>query len=406
MPKIKVNINKTNQGKINKFLKSVDLDNKEEFSNEFNKLLIEEIRYIRDCSEKNIVQYFIDATKDVLSSLENPVWKNEYFDIVKTKSRSNLVLKYTSNQTFNNNIDIYFNEVKREYILHPMNESYDIEFLPENRDIFIKNNLKLVINCAKRYRGLGLSFDDLIQVGNYGLLIAFDKFDLSRANLRKSIIDNINKHENEVFTYKDAVALISKNFVYDKLLDKTLKLLPIDGFKLKQEFIDWVMVNVKTAVFASVAFQWIKASILFELSHFSSTVHIPKSAIREGITPIVSLDSINPHTDDNYHDNQIAGVANEEFIIESETLEREESDMIYKDITNKLLCCLNELDRRLIKKRFGIGFPSPLSLNEIAESEGLPVNKVKHCITLAIKELSTKLTENEKNMLSDLWLID
>ena len=102
---------------------------------------------------------------------------DEMTPAVIMKARKSLVVKYTTNHIFNNNIDIYFNEVKREYILHPMNESDSLEFVPENRDIFIKNNLKLVVNCAKRYRGLGLPFEDLIQTGNYGLLVAFEKFD-------------------------------------------------------------------------------------------------------------------------------------------------------------------------------------------------------------------------------------
>ena len=177
MPKIKVVINKTNQAKIDKFIKSVTLDNKDEFVAQFQERVIYEIRSLRDCSEKNIITEFIDSLKYVISNLEEPVWKIDYFDLAVARMRTKLAHKYTADQHFDNNIDIYFNEVKREYILHPMNESDSLEFLPENRDIFIKNNLKLVINCAKRYRGLGLPFEDLIQVGNYGLLIAFEKFD-------------------------------------------------------------------------------------------------------------------------------------------------------------------------------------------------------------------------------------
>jgi RNA polymerase primary sigma factor len=44
----------------------------------------------------------------------------------------------------------------------------------------VRHNLKLVVRFAKRYRGLGLPFLDLIQEGNLGLLRAAQKFDPER----------------------------------------------------------------------------------------------------------------------------------------------------------------------------------------------------------------------------------
>ena len=44
----------------------------------------------------------------------------------------------------------------------------------------IEHNLKLVVSVAKRYVGFGLDFDDLIQEGNVGLILAIDKFDVNR----------------------------------------------------------------------------------------------------------------------------------------------------------------------------------------------------------------------------------
>jgi RNA polymerase primary sigma factor len=44
----------------------------------------------------------------------------------------------------------------------------------------VRHNLKLVVKFAKRYRGLGLPFLDLIQEGNLGLLRAAEKFDPER----------------------------------------------------------------------------------------------------------------------------------------------------------------------------------------------------------------------------------
>src|SRR5687768_10468843 len=48
------------------------------------------------------------------------------------------------------------------------------------RSQLIEKNLRLVIPVAKKYRGRGLPFGDLIQEGNIGLMRAADKFDPER----------------------------------------------------------------------------------------------------------------------------------------------------------------------------------------------------------------------------------
>ena len=50
----------------------------------------------------------------------------------------------------------------------------------EASNIIIRSNLRLVVSIAKRYTGRGISFLDLIQEGNLGLLRAVDKFDPTR----------------------------------------------------------------------------------------------------------------------------------------------------------------------------------------------------------------------------------
>jgi RNA polymerase primary sigma factor len=44
----------------------------------------------------------------------------------------------------------------------------------------IEKNLRLVVSVAKRYRGYGVPFEDLIQEGNIGLMKAVEKFDPDR----------------------------------------------------------------------------------------------------------------------------------------------------------------------------------------------------------------------------------
>jgi RNA polymerase primary sigma factor len=48
------------------------------------------------------------------------------------------------------------------------------------RQRLIEKNLRLVVSVAKKYRGYGLPFEDLIQEGNIGLMKAVEKFDPAR----------------------------------------------------------------------------------------------------------------------------------------------------------------------------------------------------------------------------------
>jgi RNA polymerase primary sigma factor len=52
----------------------------------------------------------------------------------------------------------------------------------EARQQLIKANTRLVVSIAKRYRGHGVPFLDLIQEGNLGLMTAVEKFDHRRGN--------------------------------------------------------------------------------------------------------------------------------------------------------------------------------------------------------------------------------
>jgi RNA polymerase primary sigma factor len=80
------------------------------------------------------------------------------------------------------NIDLYMKEVNNIPLLTPEEERelgrrIKDEDDHEARQQFIQANLRLVISIAKQYTNRGLSFLDLIEEGNIGLLKAVDKFD-------------------------------------------------------------------------------------------------------------------------------------------------------------------------------------------------------------------------------------
>lgn len=409
-----INLNKTSTQKVKKLRKEIEkndsITNKDLFIEELSSLLKREIKNLKGCSEKTIVEYYLRELETMLNN--NVTIDKEFFKTLERKARQVISHHYASQKTFDNNIDIYFNDVKREYIMHPQNESNNLEFLPENRDVFIKNNLKLVINCAKRYRNLGVPFDDLIQAGNLGLCVAFDKFDTNRGKLRKQIIDNIEDFDSENFSLEDANKVINNSFDYSKDLDVTLGKLPDDGFESKNDFINWTKKNVKTAVFASVAFQWIRAYILTELSKNGKIIKSPnqddddeeENDEKKTTINIISLDSINPYTNDCYQDDILSPVTNEAFLVEDTNIENIEKKDMFKKIVSNALYKLSSLDARIIKKRFGIDLPYNLSVNEIATSENMNPNKVKYSISLSLKTIANTISPEDKEIIQTLLL--
>lgn len=409
MPRVKNSLNKTSQRKLEKFYSAIAEDfpdlNIEFLKEEFSSIILKDVKGIKDANEKLIVDLYIQY--GVIIPEYNSI--SDAIKLVTNKVRNFLVGKYTD-KSYTDCIDIYFNDVKREYILHPQNESNDLEFTEENKDIFILNNLKLVVSVAKKYRNLGLPFEDLIQAGNVGLMTAFDRFDASRNTLRTKVINDIESSSLSSFSKEDALNILNVHFTYDNMIDKTEKLIPDNGFASKELFIKWAKQNVKTAVFASVAYRWIESAIKQELDKYRNVVRFPKNKneLDEGSQQktgnyVISLDSINPYTDDNYNDNLLEEVTQEEFIIEDEKIQNDEKNEFFKDIVTEVLSKLPVTDARILKKRFGIGYPYDLSISEIAEAEGLSISEVKTSISHSTNFIINTITPDQKESILELF---
>ena len=376
----------------------------EEFYNKLYEYIDYDIKMIKDCTEKSIVESYVKSIEKFFISDQHKRYDlEEILNTLRTTTRNDLASIYAPDINFDDTIDKYFNDVKREYIKHPMGESELFDMTDDNRDLFIKNNLKTVIECAKRYRGLGVDFEDLIQIGNMGLLKAWYKFDTSKSDLQDNIINEINEHIADNFTYKDAVDIITHNFKYPKLLEQTVAKIPDDGFSSKESFIDWAKDNIRKASFASLGFIWARAAITSELNGLSNIIRIPRS-IRDSDDKItfINLDSINPHTDDNFNDDELYEIANDDFITSDDNVENMERNDMFKEIVNDILNKLPGKQRRIIMKRFGINLPFSLSIADISENEGISQREVKAIIDKTMAFIADNISEETKKILSEL----
>lgn len=78
-------------------------------------------------------------------------------------------------------VKIHLKEISHFKVLTPEQEA-ELAFKMyqgdmKARDKIIKSNLRFVVSIAKQYQGKGIEFEDLIAVGNLGLVKATEKFD-------------------------------------------------------------------------------------------------------------------------------------------------------------------------------------------------------------------------------------
>lgn len=286
----------------------------------------------------------------------------------------------------------YFDDVKSVYENLPDEE---LEFCEENRDTILKSNLKMVISTAKKYRNRGLSLEDLIGAGNVGLCVAWKKFKPERNALRNKIMAEIETCPDEVS--KDYIDSLIAPFVpYGSLKEKYDEYFDKNRVYKKTEIVRWVNKNIKKAKFSSVAAMWIRAYILQELDTRSRIVKKPKAEIdkdlaetgsylKENIVPIdplADMDESNVRTKYELSDEDNT----------EDKLDEYQNMVDFKTKLNQLMVGINNRDRRILFKCFGIGLPRAMEPKEIAKTEDLSVARVSQII----QDCIVKMRKNAK----------
>lgn len=137
-------------------LQKYDIDSK--FSDDISKNFIElyclknniEIKKDNDIQEEDYTEFITDITNTV----------------------------YTDDS-----VKMYLQEIHKPILTKEQEKSLALRIRngdEKAKELFIERNLRLVIKVARKYTGHGISFLDLIQEGNLGLIKAVDKFDVTK----------------------------------------------------------------------------------------------------------------------------------------------------------------------------------------------------------------------------------
>lgn len=370
---------------------------------------------------ENSFQRFVDTHQDLIAEYESMdyvdpldfckdeiifIYKNsiknknvEFRDFLEIglqnaiKNHSNIIdglsscISVVENQHESNITQQYFKEINKIYTKN--NNDFDIKYCPENRDKLIEMNLKTVISIAKKYRGLGLTLNELISAGNLGLVTAYDKFDPSRSTLKDNALESLKTLPDEI-PYQELYDALTEYIDYGNIRRKFENKFLKDHTYKKSEVEKWINSNIYNAKFNSIAVMWIRAFILIEIDNNSRIVKKPKTEIYKdkdkygAYKKEITLDIDAPVSNDS--DTAIVDI----FSTEDETysdMEVAEAYETYKEGLALLLDGVKKRDKNIFLKKFGIGLPRPMLPKEIADQEGLSIARISQIFRTVIEQM-------------------
>ncbi len=236
----------------------------------------------------------------------------------------------------------------------------------EARDRMIRSNLRLVISIAKRYTNMGLTFSDLVEEGNIGLMRAVEKFNPKRGYrfstyaswwIKQGIMRALS---NQGKTIRIPV------YIYD-MISRWRKVR--DGLMQK---LNRVPTRKEIAKIMEVPVEKVK--------------EIENIAGRPGsLNAPVSIDSsvelIDLIEDDSAH-----------------SPEQKMGEVLKGERVHEILKTLDERERKILILRFGLEGEEPHTLEAVAKKFGITRERIRQLEVVALKKIRERFHEEDEKL--------
>jgi RNA polymerase primary sigma factor len=256
-------------------------------------------------------------------------------------------------------VKLYLKEIGT-YPLLTIEDEINLAKRIENGDEYAKkqlaeSNLRLVVSIAKRYVGRGLSFLDLIQEGNLGLIKAVDKFDYTKGYkfstyatwwIRQSITRSIADQSRTIRIPVHMSEVINKTYRVSRNLLQELGREPTE-------------------------------------QELSKALDMPIEKVREILK--VSADPISLDTPIGEEDDSHLG----DFIKDDSIVGPEDAAAyaMLQDQISKLLNTLTEREQRVLTLRFGLDDGRTRTLEEVGKEFNVTRERIRQIEAKALRKL-------------------